>query len=383
MPRVLAAGLSFVLLTAGAGCGEPPPERIVLIVVDTLRRDHLGAYGARRPTPAIDALARRGRAYADYRSSFHQTSMSMAALFTGRIPSIESTDPAKPLPWTGDTWCGMSRFRGRDAPTACIPAVLPTLAGDLNAAGYWTIGVASNHFLYEPSGYGRGFDDWVEVGRPPPASQKKAPAEAKQSWRERRWPRVQAAVVEALARRPQERLFLYVHYMDVHDWGFAGKGYASSVAVADEAVGALVDHLEREGLLEDAVVLFTSDHGERLDETHPPFFRKKPSHNGNPSFEEYLEVPLIVAPALDPEVGLPARSQDLFHVVRRIAGLEATTPGRLAADELFLGELRHRTYSRGRWKSMEQRGTGRAMLFDLEKDPREQRDVSASHSTLR
>ena len=69
---------------------EPtPPQRIVLVVVDTLRRDALGCYGAPQPTPHIDALARRGQRFERALASYHQTSMSMAALFTGRTPSIE------------------------------------------------------------------------------------------------------------------------------------------------------------------------------------------------------------------------------------------------------------------------------------------------------
>ena len=47
---------------------------------------------------------------------------------------------------------------------------MPTLAEALRDAGYWTIGVASNQFLYEPSGFSRGFDDWVEVDDRPPVA---------------------------------------------------------------------------------------------------------------------------------------------------------------------------------------------------------------------
>ncbi len=141
-----------------------PPARIILIVIDTLRRDVVSAYGGDASTPHIDSLAQRGQLFTGAMASFHQTTMSMASLFTGRTPSIESADPSSTLSWNGDTWCGMARFADADRDAACIPEAVPTLAERMREAGYWTIGVTSNQFLYEPGGFSRGFDDWVEVG---------------------------------------------------------------------------------------------------------------------------------------------------------------------------------------------------------------------------
>jgi len=347
----------------------------VVVVVDTLRRDALGVYGASRSTPAIDGIAARGRVYRHFAASFHQTSMSMGALFTGRVPSIESGDPARPLPWTGQTWCGMSRL-AKAGDAHCVPESLPTLAEAMRDAGYWTIGIASNDFLHANSGYDRGFDDWVQVGLLAPGGSPSAPRAAS---RARRWERVHEAIVVALARRPRERLFLYVHYMDAHDWTIAGTDYASAVARADAGVGALLEHLEATGLAAGAVVILTSDHGERIAETHPPFFKPKPGHLGNPSFQELLEIPLIIAPDVGPESDVPRRSHDLFHEIRALAGLEPTTNTELESDELFLGELHTRTYRRGRWKSAMSRRGGVPLLFDLATDPGEQRNVAAEH----
>ena len=81
---------------------------------------------------------------------------------TGRTPSIETGD-GHTLSWNGHTWCGLVRLAKAPGADPCIPNGTPTLAEALRAAGYWTIGVASNQFLYEPSGFSRGFDDWVEV----------------------------------------------------------------------------------------------------------------------------------------------------------------------------------------------------------------------------
>jgi hypothetical protein len=89
---------------AGCGAEEQPserPEHVVLVVVDTLRRDHLSIYGAEIETPNIARLAARGAVVENALASFHQTTLSMGALFSGRTPSLESGDPARASPQTG------------------------------------------------------------------------------------------------------------------------------------------------------------------------------------------------------------------------------------------------------------------------------------------
>ena len=154
--RRLAASLLCLLLVC---CGTEPdrgaPERIVLVVADTLRADHVGAYGGAVPTPNLDALAERGEIFEQALASYHQTSMSMASLFTGLTPSIEAPG-GRSLPWAKGTFCGMARFRARDE--ACVPASLTTLAEDLSLAGYATLGVTSNPLVFRPYGFDQGFD---------------------------------------------------------------------------------------------------------------------------------------------------------------------------------------------------------------------------------
>jgi len=353
-------------MALAAGCGSgAPPERIVLIVVDTLRRDRLSPYGGALPTPHVQALADRGQVFTHVLASFHQTSMSMGALFTGRTPSLESDVPGEALPWNGRSWCGLARFG--DAGSACVPAGLETLAERLRGAGYWTIGVASNDLLYDPAGYSAGFDDWVELGR-----------EARDSTRPAlvRWPAVNRAAEAALARRPRDRFFLYVHYMDVHNYYLDREPYDATVARVDRALGELLAALDEAGLRDGALVVLTSDHGEHLDEERPAHSSRR--HIGNPSFQEVLRIPLVIAPpvAADPEGFL--RSEDLHHLIARAAGVPSE-PGRgVPPAELFVSEQRFRTFIDGRWKLILQRGGLRHHLFDLERDPGEQHDLSRS-----
>jgi hypothetical protein len=55
-------------------------------------------------------LAARGQRFSNYTAAFHQTSMSMGALFTGRTPSLEFNRVERPLFWNSSTWCGLIRF---------------------------------------------------------------------------------------------------------------------------------------------------------------------------------------------------------------------------------------------------------------------------------
>ena len=347
-----------------------PPERIILVVIDTLRRDFVSAYGERGSTPHMDALAARGQLFTHARASFHQTTMSMAALFTGRTPSIETTDPTSTLRWNSDTWCGMARFADADSEVRCIPEPVPTLAESLRDAGYWTIGVVSNGLLFEPSGFERGFDDWTEVG---PREQTR-PRDRPEVGALRAWTPVTNAVIEAVNRRPRNRLFLYVHYMDVHDYPFRRVTYPTAVGAADRGLGVLLQNLERGGLLENATVIVTSDHGERLGERHA--LRGRPGHYGNPAFQELLEVPLIIAPAVVDDPSEPLRIQDLHGLIQEIAGLGPRPDPELAPGELYVGERRYQTYRNGRWKTTLRREGRQLFLFDLENDPDEKRNVA-------
>lgn len=353
-----------------------PPSRIVLIVVDTLRRDHLSPYGALLRTPNVQALAERGQVFTNALASFHQTSMSMGALFSGHTPSIESEREEQPLGWNGHAWCGLARFADDDPEGACVPPGVRTLAEALRDEGYYTIGIASNPLLHEPSGFAAGFLDWVEV-RP---ARRVGSDDLADGYRPVGWREVNRDARAALARRPHDHFFLYVHYMDVHDYFLNHESYARAVERVDEGVGELLDGLRAGGLLEDARVIFTADHGERLAETRPvPMTRR---HFGNPSFQELLRIPLLIAPAtaLDPQQLL--RSEDLHRLILSLAGVEARPGEDLAPDELFLSELRFRTYLKGRWKLIEARNRARVNLYDLVEDPGEQRDLAAAHPEI-
>jgi arylsulfatase A-like enzyme len=386
-------GLMVAVAFCGCGIGTTPskaPERIILIVVDTLRRDHVSAYSPsveasiveaptveapdveahRVETPNIDRLAARGQVFRNATSAFHSTTMSMAALFSGRTPSIEFGNAHAALDWNTFASCGMSRFAEDPNRDACVPNSVETLAEDMQAAGYWTAGVVSNKLLFRPYGYDQGFDEWVEVGLAPVSQA----LTARQSARIRTARHVNTNVVRTLANRPSDRFFLYVHYIDVHDWILFDISYAESVRRFDQRLGELLDALENENLLEGATIVFTSDHGEMLVDHHLDFEISR--HYGNPSFEPLLQVPLIVVPGIDREAGEFIRGQDVRGLVRGLAGLEGHPAPALEPGELLVTERFYQTYRKDRWKSMWKRTEDRVLLFDLDADPGEATDLS-------
>ena len=94
LPALLAALVLSGILLASSGCGEPPPAaaalrpNLILISLDTLRPDHLGAYGYPIETsPALDRFARRGLVFEEAIAPAPWTAPSHAAMLTGLYPN--------------------------------------------------------------------------------------------------------------------------------------------------------------------------------------------------------------------------------------------------------------------------------------------------------
>ena len=304
----------------------------------------------------------------------------MGALFTGRTPSLEWADGER-LHWNGHTWCGLTRLAA-GADDSCIPRSVPTLAEGMRALGYRTVGVVANELMYRPGGFERGFDEWIKIAPEIVGFyQKVGLGSARKAARRRSAKHVNGAVLKALDEQPKDQpLFLYVHYIDVHEYAILGRPYVKSVEAFDASLGRLLDQLEARGFLRDTLVVLTSDHGEALGEEHG--LPSRGSHFGNPSFQPVLEVPLIASWRVAEDASGFVRSQDLYGLVLRAAGGRDTAPRDVAPDERFLSEHEYQTYRRGRWKSTRRRDGGAIALFDLDTDPGEVRNVAAEHPEI-
>ncbi len=377
--RHLTAILVLALSSVFCGClgsetnDSAAPERIIFIVIDMLRADRVGCYGSPTATPVLDSLADGGFMHPHVVSAYHQTTMSMAALFTGQTPSIEGPGPRRALPWNSRTWCGMRRF-AVDGDESCVPQQLTTVAETMSARGYWTAGIVSNPLIFDPLGYSQGFQQWREVGTVTGARANLAQVRTRDAGK------VLEAVASVLDERPSDRFFLYVHFMDVHDYGYYGLRYDKLVARTDAAIGKLLADIDGRGLLEGATIVVTSDHGERLGEKHA--LPGRPTHQGSPSFEPLLRVPLIVSPSPEVPVEPIFRGQNTRFLLERIAGQDTAPPELLHPQESFLSEIGFRTYRRYPFKAMWKRGHSKLWLFHLGTDPGEVRDVAAQRPAL-
>jgi arylsulfatase A-like enzyme len=334
--RVLAA---LVALAFHAGCNrpaavgpQPPPERIVLVVIDTLRADHVSCYGHERPTtPRIDALATGGTKFLQAYAHASWTLPSFASLLTGLHPHEHRT---------GRNPSGSAMRFGKLDPS------ITTLPESLQRAGYRTAAFVNNPFLERSYGLHRGFDHYDFA----PASNDSHRSAVDT---------VEAALTW-LDRQGGAPAFLLVHMMEPHllydppphtrgrfrptgvDPGFPepftrdfvdyrlGKKrlepwqvdyvkrvYDEEILAADGAVGLLVDGLAGRDLEERTLLVVTSDHGEEFWD-HGGF------EHGHTLHGELTRVPLVLK---GPGVGraslrTPVQHADLFQGLLAAAGAE-------------------------------------------------------------
>jgi arylsulfatase len=185
--------LTFVLIACAAGCARKAPRRpinVIVILVDTLRADHLSGYGYHRNTsPMIDRFARTGVLFERNWSQAPCTYPSVNSLLTSRYP--------------------VHLLEGQEQQNLGITEGIPTLAEMLEARGYDTYAISASPIVrVTPSrfnkagGFGRGFDQFDEDCLWKDASCINRKAEG---------------IVRTHASNPESRpFFLYLHYMDPH-----------------------------------------------------------------------------------------------------------------------------------------------------------------------
>jgi arylsulfatase A-like enzyme/Tfp pilus assembly protein PilF len=226
------------------GPAQTPPPNVLLITLDTVRADHIGAYGyAKGATPTIDRLAREGVRFTDATSQAPLTGPAHAALLTGRYPA---------------------RMGVRDNATTPIPDGATTIAELFKAKGYRTGGFVGAFILGAEYGFGRGFDTF-DATFPKFTAGSKLQAQ-------RRCGEVTAAATTWLraAGRP---FFAWIHLYDAHTpydppapfrARFATAPYDGEIAYVDSCVSRVVSALEETGLLDRTAISLIADHGEGL-----------------------------------------------------------------------------------------------------------------------
>ncbi|HZR55644.1 MAG TPA: sulfatase [Terriglobales bacterium] len=301
---------------------------VLVIVVDTLRADHISSYGySRQTTPEIDRLASEGALFENAIAPCSWSLPSHVSLVTGRYIYEHGVGNVQPMPWQG--W-GDSAFSG-----------LPTLGEALEQRGYRTGAFSANRTYFSSSlGFKRGFqhfedyfhspaDDFVRtlygrefariyLKRSNKSLMKRLlrkldftslldqDAEGSGSFGgafgvRKRADVVNDEVLHWIDRDRQRPFFAFLNYFDVHDpyggapfyqkpaWAQQGETdrYDDGVKYDDDYIGFLLRALEQRGLVGNTVVVITGDHGESLGQhgvdTH-----------GAALYWELIHVPLVI-----------------------------------------------------------------------------------------
>jgi len=312
--RLVAADWGEPMLVSGAARAAPS---VILISIDTLRADRVGAYGhTGAHTPALDALAARGVWYTNAYSASSWTVPSHASLLRSIYP-VSLSD------------------MGRPEAVPIAPANMTTLADRFRAGGYLTAGFTGGGFMSDAFGFTAGFDTYFMYRHPPSAAAQCMPERFDGEHvfdRATRW-------LRAAARHP---FFLFVHTYDAHDrcpirppgltpydpWPDPGPDgrqrvagyYDDLTAKVDALVARLLAEIDALGLRDQVVVAVTSDHGEAMWE-HGAF-----GHGCEfKLYDPLIKVPLIIRTAGAARRGRieqPVASVDVAPTLLALAGLK-------------------------------------------------------------
>jgi arylsulfatase A-like enzyme len=350
-----------ILVLAGLmGCGSSPPEtrpdapirapgeaptaitakktNVVVVMLDTVRADHLGLYGYELPTsPHLDAYAEKSVVFDQHIANCSWTRPSMGSIFTGLYPRQ----------------VGLYEERFDK-----LSDEFTVLSEHFKDAGYFTMGLTSNPNMNRVFGFVQGFDAYSESGlafswMPDDAKEgkdkfgKSQPLEDATTMTNRTLAMVDAHA-DTLATEP---FYLQVVYIDPH-WpyeqpkrhedavkGSKKAGYDGGIHFVDEELHRLMQGLEARGLLQDTLVVITGDHGEGLW-SHPGV--PNSAWHGNTLYESVLHIPFIVNhPVLEPR-RVPDLTEGL-DIVPTVLGLV----GLPIPDGLPGHDLTERVYGRG------------------------------------
>lgn len=315
---VISAAFSFA--PGGGGAATLTPEKqqgqelatrpdVLLIVVDTLRADHLGAYGypVADISPNIDALAKDSLLFEESHAQASWTRASFASLYTSMLPSAHNTA----------------------LKVSVLPDDVETIAEVLSRTGYVTGGMPNNTNVTQSFNFHQGFDSFKYLAPNMPffatesvyqlsmySVLRKVGERFKGDHKvvEDFYQPANVVVDEAksfIDAQGQRRWFLMIHFMDPHDPYFEhpwnGKGYGraeherpdpadveylkatydAEIRYMDAEMKRLFDWLKETGRYNNTAIVLTADHGEE-------FYEHQGWWHGTTLYEEQINVPLIV-----------------------------------------------------------------------------------------
>jgi arylsulfatase A-like enzyme len=301
---------------------------VLVIVVDTLRADHVSSYGYARPTtPNLDRLAQQGVRFDNAISPCSWSLPSHVSLVTGLYQFEHEVGSVQPEPWLGWGNNGMGGF--------------PTLGEALERRGYRTGAFSANRTYFSRDlGFGRGFVHFEDYFHSPSDAfvrtlygrefariylKRSEQSLVKRTLRKlgfnslldqdaegsgsyggafgvrKHADVVNQEVTEWVDRDRQRPFFAFLNYFDVHDpyggprdypktsWPQQSEldAYDNGVKYVDDYIGRLMEELRRRGLANNTLVVITSDHGEALGQHHL-------RTHGKALYWEQIHVPLVI-----------------------------------------------------------------------------------------
>ena len=284
-------------VSGGAGAGP-----VILISIDTLRADHLPAYGATGvETPHIDALAKDGIVFENAYSHVPLTLPSHVTMLTGLLPADAGV--RNNLGY---------RFDAAKHPT--LPALLKT-------KGYATGAAVSAYVLRGATGLAAAFDHYDDqVDR---TSEQAALGDVQRAGNA-----TVASALRWIRSQGEQPFFFMLHLFEPHApyappepfrSRYAANPYDGEIAASDAYVGELLNALKASGVYDRATIVLVSDHGEGLGDHGE-------AQHGIFLYREAIHVPLIVKlPAGDrggKRVATPVQLTDIFPTVAALAGFD-------------------------------------------------------------
>ena len=408
--------LAIVVFRAVRGpSGGLPARHVIVVSFDTARADHLGCYGnAWIKTPRIDELASESILFEDYMTVVPMTLASHTSLLTGKYPHTHGA------PRNGYTV---------NEENVMLPEIL-------KEEGFHTAGFAASFVLSARFGFAQGFDYYDEDFSVSSDEHVSYPSE-----------RVAAVVTDAAIayleeREVPENLFLFLHYFDPHKpyrppaeyvdmyegnetvtrWLEETEGvprnryaemrmalhYAGEVTYMDEHFGRMMDYLDGRGILEEALLIVTSDHGDNFW-GHPVqwdhgftvyqstvdaicIIRLPQARNGGKRIE-HLFASIDVMPSvlsflgLEAPAGTEGRSIDLtassIPPPRTNCFCQASkSEGVAETDPQWLNIRKAACIREGKWKYVSVPYQGTEELYDLSRDPGEHHDLLADPTPM-
>ncbi len=417
--RLLRALSPAALLSLGViSCGDEPkanaPRNVILISIDTLRPDHLGIYGHDRDTsPTMDRLALEGVFFEDVTASSPWTLPSHASMFTGLYPSSHGVvDHA---------------FALRES--------TPTLATAFSKAGFQTGALVNSENIANPKfkllkGFGENIRYYPEIEESPGGVDSIV----------NRGEEITAGAMEWIGNRDERPFFLFLHYYDVHtdftpkpeyeerfvsdypgpltglttelvavrtqhgrlrdiDIRYLRQMYDAEIRQLDDLLGVFVGFLGDQDLLENTLIVVTSDHGEE-------YFEHGGVLHGRTQYQELLAIPLIFSGPGVPvgrSYAEPAHLVDVAPTILSIAGVDPLggfaegldlsihwrDPSAVTSPRVLYAEADHNNLFEGRpvvdIKKMVRVGNDKLLydtarnqveLYDLATDPGEKNDLA-------